>query len=57
MARSDLSVTRAADHIEYAETATLYEYMDLVNGGKGDGLTQAELREVVEAFNVQTTLV
>lgn len=57
MARSDVSVTRAADRIEYAETAALYEYMDLLNGGKGEGLTRDELREVVEAFGVQTTLV
>lgn len=57
MARSDLSVTRAADRIEYAETAALYEYMDLANGGQGEGLTADELREVVVAFNVPTTLV
>ncbi len=57
MARSDVSVTRAADRIEYAEAAALYEYMDLVNGGKGEGLTLDELREVVAAFNVPTTLV
>jgi rhamnulose-1-phosphate aldolase len=57
MARSDISVTRAADRIEYAETAALYEYMDLCNGSRGEGLTAAELREVVAAFGVQTTLV
>jgi rhamnulose-1-phosphate aldolase len=57
MARSELSVTKAADRIEYAETAALYEYMDLVNGGKAEGLTQDELREVVQVFNVPTTLV
>jgi rhamnulose-1-phosphate aldolase len=57
MARSDLSVTKAADRIEYAETAALYEYMDLVNGGQAEGLSQDELREIVRAFNVQTTLV
>jgi rhamnulose-1-phosphate aldolase len=57
MARSDLSVTKAADRIEYAETAALYEYMDLVNGGQAEGLTQDELREIVRVFNVQTTLV
>lgn len=57
MARSDISVTRAADRIEYAETAARYEYMDLMNGGKGEGLTDEELREVVRAFNVHTTLV
>jgi rhamnulose-1-phosphate aldolase len=57
IARSDFSVTRAADLIEYVEAAARYEYMDLVGGGKGDGLTQDELRTVVDAFHVQTTLV
>jgi rhamnulose-1-phosphate aldolase len=57
MARSDFSVTRAADLIEYVEAAARYEYMDLISGGKGDGLTRAELREVVDAFHVQTKLV
>lgn len=57
MARSDMSVTRAADRIEYAETAARYEYMDLVCGGKGEGLTQDELRAVVKAFGVRTELV
>ncbi|MFL5734913.1 MAG: class II aldolase/adducin family protein [Chloroflexia bacterium] len=57
MARSDMSVTRAADRIEYLETAAHYEYMDLMAGGKGEGLSDEELREVVKAFNVNTTLV
>ncbi|MFZ2362595.1 MAG: class II aldolase/adducin family protein [Anaerolineae bacterium] len=57
MARSDQSVTKAADRIEYAETAARYEYMDLVNGHKAEGLTRAELQEIVRSFDVQTTLV
>jgi rhamnulose-1-phosphate aldolase len=57
MARSDLSVTRAADRIEYAETAALYEYMDLVNGGRAEGLSDDELREIVATFHVQTSLI
>ena len=57
MARSDLSVTKAADRIEYAETAALYEYMDLMNGGQAEGLTAEELREIVRAYNIETTLV
>lgn len=56
MARSDVSVTRAADRIEYAETAALYEMLDLAHGGRGEGLTDAELREIVRAFDVPTTL-
>lgn len=54
MARSDISVTRAADRIEYAETAARYEYMDLMAGGRAEGLTGDELRAVVDAFGVKT---
>lgn len=53
MARSDISVTRAVDRIEYAETAARYEYMDLANGGRAEGLTFEEVRSVVEAFDVK----
>ena len=56
MARSDLSVTRAVDRVEYAEAAARFEYMDLVAGGRGEGLTLEEARSVVAAFGVQTTL-
>lgn len=56
MARSDVSVTRAVDRIEYAEAAARFEYMDLVAGGRGQGLTREEALAVVEAFGVQTTL-
>lgn len=31
--------------------------MNLVNNNRADGLTEDELREVVQAFNVPTTLV
>ncbi len=57
MARSDHSVANAVDRIEYAETAAQYEYMDLVNGSKAEGLTLEELREIVSTFGVTTTLV
>jgi rhamnulose-1-phosphate aldolase len=57
MARSDRSVTRAADRVEYAETAAAYEYMDLVAGGRAVGLTDDELRAVRDAFDVETTVV
>jgi rhamnulose-1-phosphate aldolase len=57
MARSDISVTRAVDRIEYAETAARYEYMDLANGGQAEGLTVEEMRLVVSAFGVTTTVV
>jgi len=57
MARSDRSATKAADLIEYTETAAHYEYMDLVAGARGEGLTTDELRAIVRAFAVPTTLV
>ena len=53
MARSDTSVKRASDRIEYAETAASYEYLDLVAGGGGEGLSVAEIRAICNAFNIQ----
>lgn len=54
MSRSDLSVTRAVDRIEYAETGAKYEYMDLVAGGRAEGLTDAEIAAVAAAFAVDS---
>ena len=53
MARSDTSVKRASDRIEYAETAAHYEYMNLLNGEQGTGLSPEEIRSICRAFNVQ----
>jgi rhamnulose-1-phosphate aldolase len=57
MARSDASALAACDKIEYAETAARYEYMNLAIGGRGTGLTDAELSRVVRTFAVTTDLV
>lgn len=57
MSRSDVSVTRAVDRIEYAESAARYEYMDLINGERAEGLTLDELRAVVKIFDVKTTVI
>lgn len=56
VARSDISVKRAADRIEYAETGARYEYMNLVNGEMGEGLSAEEIRVVAEAGNVSQTV-
>lgn len=56
MARSDASPLGACDKIEYAETGALYEYMNQCSGGQGTGLTDDELRRVIDAFAVPTTL-
>jgi len=53
MARSDMSVKRASDRIEYAETAAKYEYMNLVNGEAGEGLTDEQMRAICKAFNIK----
>ena len=52
MARSDVSVTRAVDRIEYAETGARYEYMNIVAGGRAEGLTDAEIAEVAAEFGI-----
>ncbi len=42
VARSDVSVKRAADRIEYAETSARYEYMNLQNREMAEGLSVDE---------------
>ncbi len=56
MARSDVSVKRACDLIEYAETGARYEYLNLTNHGLADGLTSHEMRMICDAFNVEQSI-
>lgn len=56
MARSDVSVKRAADRVEYAETAAKYEYLNLTVGEIGEGLSVNEIRAICKNFNVQQTI-
>ena len=56
MARSDASVKRASDRIEYAEAAAHYEYLNLVNGERGEGLSPEQIREICQAFNVKQNI-
>jgi rhamnulose-1-phosphate aldolase len=53
MARSDVSVKRAADRVEYAETAAKYEYLNLRVGEIGKGLSADEIRSICETFDVK----
>ena len=57
IARSGQSIGRAVDLIEYAETAATFEYLDLVAGGRADGLTTDELAAIADAFFVETDVV
>jgi rhamnulose-1-phosphate aldolase len=56
MARSDVSVKRAVDRVEYAEAAAKYEYFDLCAGEIGEGLTADEIRAICHTFNVQQNI-
>jgi rhamnulose-1-phosphate aldolase len=53
MARSDVSVKRAADRVEYAETAARYEYLNLAAGEIGEGLSPDEIRTICRTFHVK----
>lgn len=56
MARSDISVKRAADRVEYAETAAKYEYLNLGVHELGEGLSVDEILTICKAFNVPQTI-
>ena len=56
MARSDISVKRAADRVEYAETAAKYEYLNLCDGEIGEGLSPDEIRAICKDFQCATKL-
>jgi rhamnulose-1-phosphate aldolase len=56
MARADNSVIHALDLIEYAETAAHYEHLNLTGGGKGDGLSPEQIREICVSWNVKQNI-
>lgn len=56
MARSDASVKRATDRIEYAETGARYECLNLDNGEQAEGLSTEEIRSICRAFGVEQNI-
>lgn len=56
MARSDVSIKRAADKVEYAETAAKYEYLNLRAGEIGEGLSAEEIRSICNTFNIKQNI-
>lgn len=56
MARSDVSVKRAADLIEYLETGAHYEVLNLNAGEPAEGLLPEEIRAIARAFSVDQTI-
>lgn len=53
MARSELSVKRACDLIEYAEVGARFERINLAAGNIAEGLDEAEIYQICDAFDVQ----
>jgi len=51
--RSDLSVSKAGDMLEYAEAAAEFEIMNLQLGEPSQGLSDEELRRICAAANIQ----
>ncbi len=56
MTRSDISVKRAADTVEYAETGATYEYYNLSIGEIGEGLNADEIRAICKMCNVSQNI-
>ena len=56
MARSDVSIKRAADRVEYAETAAKYEYLNLADGELGEGLSVDEIRAICKTFDLKQNI-
>lgn len=56
MVRSDVSPLAACDKVDYAETGARYEFNNNLAGGRGRGLSDEEIRRVVDAFGLQTSL-
>ena len=56
MARSDISIKRAADRVEYAETAAKYECLNLTVGEIGTGLSKDEILEICKTFDIKQNI-
>ncbi|MBN2147582.1 MAG: class II aldolase/adducin family protein [Anaerolineales bacterium] len=56
MARSDHSVKKASDLVEYAETGARYEYMKQTVDKYGTGLSPEEIRAVCTANNIHQNI-
>ena len=52
MVRADDSIFHALDLIEYAETAAHYEFLNLCAGGRSEGLSPEEIREISESWGI-----
>lgn len=56
MVRSDVAPLAAVDKVGYAETGAMYEVRNITSGNLGEGVTDAEIKAVIDAFGVDTDL-
>ena len=56
MARAENSIVHTLDLIEYAETAAHYEHLNLTGGGKSEGLSPEQIREICASWNIQQNI-
>jgi rhamnulose-1-phosphate aldolase len=56
VARSDVSIKRAVDRIEYAEAGAHYEYLNLANNNMAEGLTPEEIRAICARWDVNQNI-
>jgi rhamnulose-1-phosphate aldolase len=54
--RSDHSVKKAVDLIEYLETAARFEYMNFANHDTADGLSNEEMAAFCQAYGIKQTI-
>lgn len=50
--RADISVRKAGDLVEYAETAAHYEYLNLRTGEPTAGMSDAEIKQICACFSI-----
>jgi len=56
MARSDSSVKKAGDLVEYAETAAKYEYLNLGIGEIGEGISTEDIHSICQTFSIKQNI-
>jgi len=54
--RSDHSVKKAVDLIEYLETAARFEYMNFANHDTADGLSNEEMRTFCDTYGIRQSI-
>ena len=56
VARSDISIKRAVDRIEYAEAGAHFEYLNLANNNMAEGLSPEEIRAICTRWDIKQNI-